>query len=131
MAVSNRRDCGRDFEASTDNADSNLYRKYYFRNPCVGIDFVSINEALKHCPRSRSSTMHILSDETTIYSDIGTVVLLPGIYGEFIHVDGEPWAVGETFDKAIAIRAAFPMSGATICSERLEGPEEPVIKLRL
>lgn len=55
-------------------SEVNLYRQYYFRNPNVPIDFRTIGEALKHCPRLRSDDVSLLSDETTFYSGIGTVV---------------------------------------------------------
>jgi len=103
---------------STADAGSNLYRRYYFRNPCVPIDFSSINEALKHCPRTLSNPMQlVLGDEAMFYSSIGTVVLMPGIYDERIFIGGETWNVGQTF-QGVAIRAAFPLIGATVVSRQ-------------
>ena len=103
---------------STTSADSNLYRQYYFRNPCVPVDFSSINEALKHCPRTKKNPLLTGNDKSVVYSDVGTVVLMPGVYvDERIDIGGEPWSVGQpTFDRCVAIRAAFPLLGATICS---------------
>ncbi|KAL7527562.1 hypothetical protein ACHAXR_002016, partial [Thalassiosira sp. AJA248-18] len=102
-----------------DNADGNLYRRYYFRNPCVPVDFSSINEALRYCPRSPSNWSKFLGDEAMFYSAIGTVVLMPGIFAaSSISIGGERWTVGQTFDKKVAIRAAFPMIGATIVNQQ-------------
>ena len=102
----------------TTSADTNLYRQYYFRNPCVPVDFSSINEALKHCPRTKKNPLLAGNDKSVVYSDVGTVVLMPGVYvDERIDIGGEPWSVGQpTFDRCVAIRAAFPLLGATICS---------------
>lgn len=107
-------------------ADGNLYRRYYFRNPCVPFDFLSINEALKQCPRMPSSWMHHSGDEGAFYSTACNVVLMPGVYEERIYIGGEP-AVGQSFNNIVAIRAAFPMLGATISSlheERGDGVKD-------
>ena len=123
---------------TTTNASDNLYRRYYFRNPCVPVDFVSINEALQHCPRTRCSTipsMRSLGDEETFYSNTGTVVLFPGVYDERIDISGETWSVDQTaHDKGVAIRAAFPQLGATIRSRQSEDndaaiKDEPCISI--
>lgn len=100
------------------NAEANMYRTYYFRNPCVPVDFPSINEALGHCPRAKLASMRSLGDEATSYSDTGTVVLLPGEYEERIVVSGRPWTVGQSAFGELSIRAAFPSIGATIRSPR-------------
>lgn len=105
--------------AKVDVADANTYRVYYFRNPNVPIDFPSVSEAVKHCPRT--SNQLALTDDSAFYSGTGTVVLMPGVYSECVCIGGEPWTVGQTFDKAVVIRAAFPSIGATICSQQ---PEE-------
>ena len=101
---------------------ANLYRRYYYRNPCVPIDFDTINEALQHCPKLRSDDMSLLSDETMLYSGVGTVVLLPGVYAERVTINGVS-SPGEEDDVQcrVAIRAAFPMIGATIQSPVLSG----------
>jgi len=109
------------------SADDNLYRLFYFRNPCVPLDFETINEALKHCPRAKLSTkattlqQHSSSvHESVIFSESGTIVLMPGVYNEQVDISGEAWSVGQaTFDKSIAIRASFPSIGATIRSPTL------------
>ncbi|KAL7552679.1 hypothetical protein ACHAWF_015907 [Thalassiosira exigua] len=101
--------------------DANPYRSYYFRNPCVPVDFASIQEALDRCPRTPRASMRWLGagDEGRYrYSDVGTVVLMPGIYDERVSIGGEPWTVGRAFDKAVAIRASFPEVGATIRGRR-------------
>ena len=107
-------------------AADNLYRLFYFHNPCVPLDFDTINEALKHCPRTKLSTKAttLQSSSTThdsiIFSETGTVVLMPGVYDERVDISGELWSVGQaTFDKSIAIRASFPLIGATIRSPTL------------
>ena len=106
------------------SSEDNLYRRYYFRNPCVPIDFDTITEALQHCPKLRADDMSLLSDETTLYSGVGTVVLLPGVYAERVTIIGVS-SPGEEDDVRgrIAIRAAFPMIGATIQSPVLSGAQ--------
>jgi len=108
-------------------ANDNLYRLFYFRNPCVPLDFDTINEALKHCPRTKLSTTTTLKQHSSssthdsiIFSETATVVLMPGVYDERVDISGEPWSVGQaTFDKSIAIRASFPLVGATVRSPTL------------
>ena len=124
---------------TTANASDNLYRRYYFRNPCVPVDFASINEALQHCPRTRCSTissMRPLGDEETFfYSNTGTVVLFPGVYDGRINISGEIWSADQrTHDKGVTIRAAFPQLGATIRSRQSEDndaaiKDEPCISI--
>jgi len=105
-------------------ANDNLYRLFYFRNPCVPLDFDTINEALKHCPQTKLSTTTTTlqqhsstTHDSIIFSETATVVLMPGIYDERVDISGEPWSVGQaTFDKSIVIRASFPSIGATIRS---------------
>jgi hypothetical protein len=99
------------------SSEDNLYRRYYFRNPCVPIDFDTITEALQHCPKLRADDMSLLSDETVLYSGVGTVVLSPGVYAERVTIHGVS-SPGEEDDVQgrVAIRAAFPMIGATIQS---------------
>jgi len=114
------------------SANDNLYRLFYFRNPCVPLDFDTINEALKHCPRTKLSTttttlkQHSSSThDSIIFSENGTVVLMPGVYDERVDISGEPWSVGQaTFDKSIAIRASFPLVGATIRSPTLYSDDD-------
>ncbi|KAL9179894.1 hypothetical protein ACHAXT_007864 [Thalassiosira profunda] len=101
-------------EEPADVAHDNLYRTYYFRNPCVPVDFASIQEAIHHCARTPSPSMRALGDESSVYSEIGTVVLLPGVYDERIYIKGERWEVGQACNKGLAIRAAFPQIGATL-----------------
>ena len=105
------------------SANDNLYRLFYFRNPCVPVDFDTINKALNHCPRTKLSTTTTLrqhsssAQDSIIFSETRTVVLMPGVYDERVDISGEPWSVGQaTFDKSIAIRASFPSIGATIRS---------------
>ena len=112
--------------SSPTTANDNLYRLFYFRNPCVPLDFETINEALKHCPRNKLSAkpttlqQHSTTHDSIIFSEIGAVVLMPGVYDERVDISGEPWSVGQaTFDKSIAIRASFPSIGATIRSPTL------------
>ena len=123
---------------TTANTSDNLYRRYYFRNPCVPVDFASINEALQHCPRTRCSamsSMRSLGDEGTFYSNTGTVVLFPGVYDERIDISGEIWSADQTTpDKGVTIRAAFPQLGATIRSRQSEDndaamKDEPCISI--
>jgi hypothetical protein len=104
--------------------EANAYRAYYFSNPCVPIDFGSITEALKHCPRTPFSGAAVLSaDDEFIYSAQGTVCLMPGVYKEQIVIKGEVWGVGNSStDKSISIRPSFPLvpnKGVTImhCNE--------------
>ena len=45
---------------------------------------------------------------------------MPGVYDDRVDISGEPWSVGQaTFDKSVAIRASFPLIGATIRSPTL------------
>jgi hypothetical protein len=99
-------------------SEANGYRRYYFRNPCVPLDFGTINEALHHCPRLQSEDMSLLSDETILFSGVGTVVLMPGVYAERISICGAASSSVEqnSVNGRIAIRAAFPKFGATIQS---------------
>ena len=116
------------------SANDNLYRLFYFRNPCVPLDFDTINEALKHCPRTKLSTttttlkQHSSSaHDSIIFSETGTIVLMPGMYDERVDISGEPWSVGQaTFDKSIAIRASFPLVGATIRSPTQHSNDDDV-----
>jgi len=92
--------------------EENLFRSYYFRNPCVPLDFETIDAALAHCSRT---PMKVLEDDSEYdYSATGTVCLMPGAYKERIVVKGEVWGVGSTGNKAVSIRACFPQQGATI-----------------
>ena len=117
------------------SAGDNLYRLFYFRNPCVPVDFETINEALKHCPRTKLSTKATTlqqqsssTHDSIIFSETGTVVLMPGVYDERVDISGEPWSVGQArFDKSIAIRASFPLIGATICSPTLPDDDDDVV----
>ncbi|KAL3791992.1 hypothetical protein HJC23_011121 [Cyclotella cryptica] len=95
------------------SCDNNFYRRYYFRNPCVPVDFESINEALKFCPRNDTSGFFPIEDDDAFYSDHGSVVLMPGTHRERIIINGEPWAEGRPL-KSVAIRAAFPSIGAAL-----------------
>jgi len=123
------------FSTAATTANDNLYRLFYFRNPCVPVDFDTINEALKHCPRTKLSTkattlqQHSSStQDSIIFSETATVVLMPGVYDERVDISGEPWSVGQaTFDKSIAIRASFPLIGATIRSPNLSDNDEDVL----
>ena len=90
----------------------NVFRQYYYRNPCVPVDFRNINDAIRYCPRNKS-TPFPLEDEERYYSDEGSVVLMPGVYEERITVHGEPFVAGHTI-RSITIRAAFPSIGATL-----------------
>jgi hypothetical protein len=90
----------------------NFYRQYYYRNPCVPIDFASINEALNYCPRSKANPFPI-EDEERFYSDEGSVVLMQGTYQERITIRGEKLVEGQPL-KSLTIRAAFPSAGASI-----------------
>lgn len=96
----------------------NAYRSYYFSNPCVPIDFGSIAEALNHCPGTPFSGAAVLLADEFIYSEQGTVCLMPGVYKEQIVIKGEVWGVGNSSsDKAISIRPSFPLvpnKGVTI-----------------
>jgi len=122
-------------QSSSTTANDNLYRLFYFRNPCVPLDFETINEALKHCPRTKLSTkpktfQHQIpsTHDSIIFSESGTVVLMPGEYDERVDIRGEPWSVGQaTFDKSIAIRASFPLIGATIRSPTLSGNDNDTL----
>ena len=108
--------------SSTTTADENLYRLFYFRNPCVPLDFDNISEALKHCPRTKltpkaTTLQSSIAHDSIILPETGTIVLMPGVYDERVDISGEPWSVEQaTFDKSIAIRPSFPLIGATICS---------------
>lgn len=93
----------------------NKYRTYYFRNPSVPIDFDSIAMALKHCPRTPAEITSFDDEaEEFLYSQSGTVCLMPGVYKERIIVKGEVWGVGGSVHKVISIRASFPQKGARI-----------------
>ena len=104
---------GRFLVVKINDVAANFYRQYYFRNPCVPVDFATISDALKYCPRTPSSSVFDLGDEIRCYSSVGTVVLMPGVYRERIQIEGEIWAVGQTL-KSVAIRAAFPAIGAAL-----------------
>ena len=65
----------------------NVYRKHYFKNPCVPVDMPTIQDAIDHCPRG------------------GTITILPGAYFENIHCINKDH---------ITIRAAFPHIGAAL-----------------
>jgi len=100
----------------------------------VPVDFETINEALKHCPRTKLSTTtlqqqsSLTTHDSIIFSEIATVVLMPGVYDERVDISGEPWSVGQaTFDKSIAIRASFPLIGATIRSPNLSDNDEDLL----
>ena len=116
--------------STAENVDANFYRRYYFRCPCVPVDFSTIREALHHCPR-KPQNLAALGDEATFYSSIGTVVLMPGVYDDRISIGGEPWTVGQAFNKGIAVRAAFPTIGATICGRQSEptAKDQPCISI--
>lgn len=90
----------------------NFYRQHYYRNPCVPIDFESINEALQYCPRSKSNPFPI-EDKERFYSDEGSVVIMPGTYQERITIHGEKLVEGQPL-KSVTIRAAVPSIGASI-----------------
>ena len=90
----------------------NFFRQYYYRNPCVPIDFETINEALRYCPRTKSNPFP-LEDEERYYSDEGSVVLMPGAYQERVIVRGERFVDGCPL-RSVSIRAAFPSLGATL-----------------
>jgi len=64
----------------------NIYREFYYHNPCVPTDIATIQEAVENCPSG------------------GTITILPGIYFESIHC----------MHKQITIRAAFPEIGAAV-----------------
>lgn len=102
----------RDFCGLDIAGERNFYRQYYYRNPCVPIDFDTINEALKRCPRSGANPFPI-QDQERFYSDEGTVVLMPGAYRERITIHGQPLVEGRPF-KSLTIRAAFPSVGASL-----------------
>ena len=97
--------------------ENNAYRAYYFSNPCVPIDFGSIAEALKHCPRTPLSVAAVLlADDEFIYTEQGTVCLMPGVYREQIVIKGEVWGVGNN-SSSISLRPSFPLvpnKGVTI-----------------
>jgi hypothetical protein len=108
------------------------YRAYYFSNPCVPIDFGSIAEALNHCPRTPfSGAAVLLADDEFIYSEQGTVCLMPGVYKEQIVIKGEVWGVGNSStDKAISIRPSFPLvpnKGVTIMNESQDVNNQPCV----
>ncbi len=107
----------------SDKEGQNCFRQYYYRNPCVPIDFSTITEALKFCPRLPSQNVFLQGRVDVFYSTVGTVVLMPGVYHEKIQIEGDKWTVGSTA-RAIAIRAAFPDIGAAIvhydCASRHE-----------
>ena len=66
---------------------NNFYRQYYYSNPCVPLDFDSINEALKYCSMAKASPFPMADDER-FYSDEASVVLMPGTYQERVDVRG-------------------------------------------
>lgn len=66
---------------------NNFYRQYYYSNPCVPLDFDSINEALKYCSMAKASPFPLADDER-FYSDEASVVLMPGTYQERVDVRG-------------------------------------------
>ncbi|KAK1747713.1 hypothetical protein QTG54_001676 [Skeletonema marinoi] len=70
-------------DKSTDTVgpgEENLFRSYYFRNPCVPLDFETIDAALAYCSRT---PMKVLEDDSEYdYSATGTVCLMPGAYKE-------------------------------------------------
>lgn len=90
--------------------DSNYYRRLYFRNPCVPIDFATVQEALRHCPRTLEPSNRTKTPGEEA-SESASVVVMPGVYEEEIRVDFEAC-------EAVTIRAAFPAIGATIVSPR-------------
>lgn len=92
--------------------ERNFYRQYYYRNPCVPIDFGSVNEALRRCPRSSANPFPI-RDEERFYSSGGSVVLMPGTYRERLAIHGEKLVEGQPL-KSLSIRAAFPSVGASL-----------------
>mmetsp|Transcript_6945 Transcript_6945/g.14961 ORF Transcript_6945/g.14961 Transcript_6945/m.14961 type:complete len:550 (-) Transcript_6945:3297-4946(-) len=100
-------------EPHSNKDGDNCFRQFYYRNPCVPIDFTTITEALKFCPRAPVQNVFPQSEVGVFYSNISTVVLMPGVYHERIRIEGEKWAVGGGA-RAIAIRAAFPFIGAAI-----------------
>jgi hypothetical protein len=93
-------------------AKDNFYRQYYFRNPCVPIDFESVNEALRHCSRTKAD-IYPLHEEERFYSDEGSVCLMPGTYRERITIYGAPLVEGQPL-RSVTIRAAFPSVGASL-----------------
>ena len=64
------------------------YKNYYYSNPCVPIDFLSITEAIKYCSTSEHSF----------------ITLFPGIYYEQINIER----------KNITIKASNSEKGARI-----------------
>ncbi len=93
----------------------NEFRSYYFRNPCVPLDFETISAALAHCPRTQMKVIEDESDVDYEYDNQGTVCLMPGVYQERIVVKGERWSLGTSaVNKTVSIRACFPQQGATI-----------------
>lgn len=63
------------------------YKKLYFSNPCVPVDFPTIQQALDYCPPGK------------------TVTLLPGIYHEKVQLVNT---------ENVTLRAAFPDIGASL-----------------
>lgn len=111
----------------------NAYRSYYFSNPCVPIDFGSIAEALSHCPRTPLSGAAVLlaDDDEFIYTEQGTICLMPGVYREQIVIKGEVWGVGNS-SSSISIRPSFPHcpnKGVTIMhyNESQDAKNQPCI----
>jgi hypothetical protein len=105
---------------------SNFYREFYYRNPCVPIDFQSITEALKYCPKIPSGPSPF-EDETLVYSNTGSVVLMPGVHRERIQICGEPWVDGQPL-KSIVVRAAFPSIGAALVHYERQSSQYPSTK---
>jgi len=99
----------------------------------VPIDFASIASALAHCPRT-PAVMKKLDDENEFnYSSTGTICLMPGVYKERINIKGEVWGVGSSVNnnKALSIRASFPVKGATIMHyvEAQDAKNQPCISV--
>lgn len=78
-----------DDEMHVDSSDScinqQLFRDWYYKTPCVPVDFDSISEALLHCPSG------------------STVTLLSGIYPERLRIS-----------RPVTLRSAVPTSTAAI-----------------
>jgi len=89
----------------------------------VPIDFNSINIALQHCPRTKVDPYPI-EDETSFYSDEGSVVLMPGTYQERVVINGDTYVEGQSL-QSVTLRAAFPEIGAALVHyQRIHGDEE-------
>jgi hypothetical protein len=122
-----------DAEDDAIGKETNPYRYYYHRNPCVPIDFETIASALAHCPRT--PTVLALQDETEFnFAATGTICLMPGVHKERIIIKGEVWGVGSNANikKAISIRASFPEKGATTImhyADSQDAKNEPCISV--